>query len=467
MPTIHVIDWQKSSTDKSPLKIVFDPEQIYPGDQINIRLFSAYPYRLESPYGGLSAKSIATENPPIEEVIYLSGNAEITTEYPVDSIVSAFSSCQIVSETTRKIVIPANFPITLLSVVGQKLKLNTTDKLHGSIKLIYHTFSGQKWSLKPFSEPTKALLFAQNLSDLSYENVPITVNERSVSSNDGVTLEMHDKTIIANKLAFRLYPANADVELKANAGLIEPSMTTLISARDTLSFNSENEKTASRYINELVWTGNVFLYDENYNDVIPGISVSGGKIVLSQKCTGNITIDYKTTVKLFNYTPATGGVWGNKKQYGRVVAFNKRKKLFAALDMSIPGGDKNRYDAIVVYKKVLAQNDKLWELPTTWPNDNTYAGYPSLTDSEKPEIGVGGVNQDVRHVVYVEDDEIYEDMPLVTWNRPSPTKTTPLNGVKWEINVNIPTPGEGDSTYVYDQLIAKEAALRALYNIQS
>jgi hypothetical protein len=479
--TTHIINWKSGvDTTKPPLTIITAPDSIVAGDEITISLYSATQYNLLSPYNGLSSKTIASANPSIDEVIELSGSAEINAKYPVASLVSAIAAIPLVDELTHKVVINAGQPLgALVSVVNQRLVINSTLKLHGGIQAVYNTFPAQQWTHKPFAKKCSALLFAQNTVDLSYENVPLSIGERSSSTNDSIRIEGYPIVyhFSTNPYAgFIVFPARANAIVKADYGWVvkRPDISYLIE-REKVTFAGKTANAAFFIDKKLTFTG--YFFNAKHEVVIPKFTVSAGNLASDIDCYGTGFLTYETLGTVYDYnaqiTVDNTGPFGSwLTVVGNVFAFDPEKVGIAAtyeIPLNTIGENLTREIMIEVYREVLVVGKDIFEVPDgtpAYPDGNNYTHYSGLPDNQKPPLGEAyAVTRWVHESVFIINGAVNHEFEVVNWSLPA-SDADPFLGVVYKMTDKIPTTSSLDyPQQVLDELNKEKADLIVKYNI--
>jgi len=404
-----IINWKQLADNTKPLLIVkTEPDSIYTGDSFKVRLFSAYNHNLISPYGGLGSKQIEAAK-PITETVELSGSSEIRTEYPIKSVSTIRALLPIIDETTRAIVIAAGDSARdLVSVVNQQLKLsNETLKLHGSVEVRYSTFDAQVWQHKPFNSKGRVLLFAHNVELGNYENVPITINERS-KPGDSIKIEawtFQPKQSFNPYHAVVIYPADKKYIVKADVGEVkfrEPVTHTI--KAESISFSGKEITTSYPLIRLKKVTG--IFFDASLNEITPHFRLSDGMIKSDVECYGFAIVDYDTKGLIYDYNADVHIdtiLHHTTINIGHIIAQEKGKTGIGA-SYKVPLWQtevKKPVDFYTITRKVLAQSATTFEYPPNWSNDdNTYPNLPGA--SAIPELGSGFVTAVVVESGYVD-----------------------------------------------------------------
>jgi len=478
--TTHIIDWKlgiDANANKPPLTIITDPESIQVGDVISISLYSAYPYQLISPYNGLSSKTVkaGSGNKAIEDVIDLSGSTDVSAKFPIASVVSAVAAIALVDETTRQVVLSAGMPLgALVSVVNQKLVINSALKLHGSIKLIYKTFDAQQWTHSSFAQKGAALLFAYNETFANYENVPLTISERAKESRDSIKIDGYAKSTAQAYAGFIVYPSDANPLVLTDAGSTSPTgIVSHIISREQISFSGKTAS-ASFVIDSLIDFRGYF-FDAKHNVVSPSVSVSDGELAANIDCYGVGFITYKTSGATYDYfakktSNNSGGLYPSwTTTIGTIFAFD-RDKVGIAATYDIPPIELvgvNRESVLEVYRDVIVVGEQMFEMPdgaTAYPDDNDYIAYPMAGD--KPPLGEAyAVTQWVHESIYVSNGNVVSDLLAVTYYAPTPVEQA--FPAKFKLTDNIPTEASEDFPQsVIDELWQTRADLIAKYGIE-
>lgn len=406
-----IIEWKNLLANNKPLLVVkTDPESLYAGDSFKVKLYSAYNHALISPYDGLGAKTIEPVE-PITETVELSGSSEMNTEFPINSVISLRALLPIVDETTRTIVIETGDNARdFVSVVNQRLRLmNESLKLHGSITIIYNTFDAQVWQHKPFASKGKAMLFAHNLDVDIYENVPLSINERT--ANKGLKIEGR---AVQPERGFNpyhsviIYPNDAkQLIVKATRGSVRfRGIDSHDIENEQVNFSGKELSTSYPITKLNNISGDWFNRDGNA--ISPGFRLDNGIIKSDIDCYGIGFIDYTTRglwydynadVKIDTVTNTT------TIKIGYIFAY-ERGKFDSAVSYQVPqwqSDTKQPIDFYTVTRKVLSQRSRTFECPPNWDSDdNTYPSQPNLSPNDLPEIGSGFVSGVVIESGYVD-----------------------------------------------------------------
>jgi hypothetical protein len=473
--TTLIIDW-KAATDKPPLTVVVEPSPVLVGDPLTISLYSAYKHRLESPYSGLGAKSSKTEK-DIVEVIDLSGSNEVTTKFPIESIVSAVAAIALVDEATRKVVLAAGLPLDkLITVVNQKLKIDNALKLHGSIKLTYKTFPVQKWQHNPFTEQGAAVLFAFNETVKTFENVTFTISAREKNGQDGIKIQGYPFNYVITSetyAKFIVFPASKKAIVKTNAGEV--------TKKEDISYKIEKERidfqgkkaNASFFIdNKISFIG--YFFDGKHNVVNPSFTVSDGELVASVECYGVGFLTYQTKGTVYDYKAQhtvdnTGLFPSHSTLVGTIFAFDPDKVGIAAtydIPLAQPVST-NIENMIEVYREVLVIGKDSYEMPDCtppYPDGNTYTHYPNSPTI--PPMGEAyAVTKWFHETVSVRGSVLYHENAMPSWTTPV-TYPDDFIGVKYKLNHQIPEqPTAEISQQIIDELNQAKAKLIEKYGI--
>lgn len=455
--TTHIIDWKnKSSLSNKPMvTIVTEPDSINVGDVVTIKLYSAYPHELSSPYLGLGAKRVLPDssNVDLDEIVELSGGSEISCKFPIASVKSIVVGLPIVDETSRA-VIDNDRLSQLITVVNHQLKItDSTVKMHGSIRIIYKTFNAQQWIHSAFLQKGRALLFAHNLTTGDYENVALSINEQTRSVNDSIRIDSYptlkfDMTPYAH---FIVYPANRRKFIAADVGsvnFVRNEQQTITAEQITFSGKEAN---ASFYIDSLK-SFKGFFFDAKGNVISPAFSVSDGKLVANVECWGSGYINYKTTGSIYEYnaevsiTNIPGGGQHMDVQIGTVYAFDWEKKGISA-SYKIPNvvfESSEPTDFIEIYKEIVIDRNGAWEKPDDFTGDEN-------TMIQQYVVASG---------YYYSNG--YTDVATYGQENLGVYKNRPFSGVKYKMNKNIPTNA---NAYVQMAVAQKVADLTFKYGI--
>lgn len=469
--TTHIINW-KSSANKPPLTIITDPESIYVGDMISISLYSAYPYNLISPYKGLGSKTVAadSENQLIDEVVDLSGSSDVAAKFPIASVSGIMAAIPIVDEITRTVVVEAGFPLgALVSVVNQQLVIDPTLKLHGSIRLVYKTFNAQKWTHRAFAKKGSALLFAQNTLTMDYENVPLSISEKTNTANDSIKIESYPTSKFGYDpyAHFIVYPASKNVRILTDHGKTKRLRNESHKIkREQISF-SGTEASASFIIDSFdKFTG--YFFDGKGQVISPSFSLSGGILKANMECYGTGFLSYQTAGGVYQYSAEVakkdvlGGGLETQITLGTIFAFDPDKKGIAAT-YDIP---QNSVDAVnptdfcTVYTEMLLQEGGAFEKPPNFPTDNLF---PSGIVGDGIIVGDPYLIQKRIHAVgkLYGNDTMDVDTMLVNWETPWGGSEIQPDAV-YHIDESIPSDA---SDYAKEQMQAKIKDLKAKYGI--
>lgn len=277
-----------------------------------------------------------------------------------------------------------------------------------------------------------------------------------------ITLEGHDRKLgVGICYTVRMFTSDGHksfVQVKCSPGtLIEISGQSVL-LKETISFSNDNSAGGRVFMESLAAPIDVslgFFVDENYDFVTPTITLENGKLKSSIKITGSVVVEYYANARLFNHFP--GRETFNKTRWGTILAFNKSKKATASFDTFSGFTDKNRRDAIIVYRNLVinSHENSPFEKPSNWPDENDYTGLTPLT-SEKPELGIGAEQQKIMQVVYTSNATHQYDTPANDW-------FTPSHGALWSnavIHVKRNYPATPDDDFD-SQIIA---ALDSEYN---
>lgn len=469
--TTHIINW-KSSANKPPMTIVTDPESIYVGDVISISLYSAYPYNLLSPYKGLGSKTVAadSENQLIDEVVDLSGSSDVAAKFPIASVSGIFAAIPIVDEVTRVVVVEAGFPMgALVSVVNQRLVIDTMYKLHGSIRLVYKTFNAQKWTHRAFAKKGSTLLFAQNTLTMDYENVPLSISEKTNSANDSIKIEGYPTSKFGYDpyAHFIVYPASKNVKILTDYGTVKGLRTEIHKIKkEQISFSGK-EASASFVIDQIdKFTG--YFFDDKGQVISPDFNLSDGILKSNLECYGTGFLSYQTAGTVYQYSAKVqkkdvpGGGLETEITLGTIFAFDPLKKGIAAT-YDIP---QNSVDAInptdfcTIYTEMLLQEEGAFEKPPNFPTDILF---PSGISGDGIIIGDPYLIQKRIHAVgkLYGNDSMDVDTMLVNWE--SPWGGSEINpDAVYHIDENIPSDA---SDYAKEQMQSKIKELKAKYGI--
>jgi hypothetical protein len=397
-----VIDW-KSAATKPLLVVKTDPESISVGDSFKVKLFSAYPYDLKSPYDGIGSKKTEASK-PITETVELSGSSDINTQYPIKSVLSIKSLLPIIDELKQEAVVAAGDSArSLIKVVNQQLKLtDATLKLHGSIEVSYETFEAQVWKHNAFAKAGKALLFAKNKTTADVENVPLSISERALQSVS-FKIEPYERNgafSLDNYAWFIVYPTDKNCLLTVDHGAItrQGDVSDKIE-KERINF-SGTEANASFLIEKLVtFTG--YFFDGKGKVIRPKFRVGKGILKSDMPCYGTGFLTYFATGTVYSYAIEktykefiAGGLFPIRQleiQRGTVFLFEK-DKIGISLTYDIPDMQAQQHVEPVeffrIYSEYVVQDKKTFELPPNFPDDNTFPSNPAgdLPDKDTPSI---------------------------------------------------------------------------------
>jgi hypothetical protein len=263
-----------------------------------------------------------------------------------------------------------------------------------------------------------------------------------------------------------IYPASANPIVKTDVGTAtQISTVSNLIFREKISFSGKTANARFR-INALAGNVQGFFFNANNNETNPSFSVKNGVLEASQEVWGSCYINYYSTGVVYEYDAE---VVGFTTTIGTVFAFHPEKKGIAA-SYEIPahtkGGD--REDVIIIYREVIVQGANQFEMPDgtpAWPDDAVYLSYPSAQTDDKPIAGDAyAVQQENRHIVFVENSAFFDDTSSPFWNKPETVGT--FQGVKWKIKSNIPTePTETIDAGLITQLNDRLLELQNEYGI--
>jgi hypothetical protein len=125
----------------------------------------------------------------------------------------------------------------------------------------------------------------------------------------------------------------------------------------------------------------------------------------------------------------------------------------------------DREDVIVVYREVIVQGEKVFEMPPNWPTTNTYPSYPAALEENRPVIGDAFATQQwIVEAIFVEKGGIFSDLPVSVYYRPTTGEV--FADVKWKLTNNIPaSPTATINANMIAILNTRLAELITKYNI--
>jgi len=473
----HVINW-KSNADalKPPLTIITDPESINTGDVIKISLYSAYPHDLISPYDGLGSKSVApdSDNLPITEVIELSGSSDISTKFPIASASSMLAALPLVDEVTRKIIVHAGMPLgAIVRVVNNQLKIDDSLKLHGSIRIVYRTFNAQKWTHQPFLQKGNALLFSYNKTLAIYEDVPLSINERSNTGNDSIKINYYPNpsTVFSYEryAYFIVFPASKNAIIKTDFGKAErQGEVSYLVEKERISFSGK-EANAEFFINNLS-SFKGFFFDGKGKIIEPSFHVDGGILKSSVDCYGTGYLSYSTLGTVYAYSAektqkdVLGGGLEISVKIGSIFAFDPVKiGIAATYDIPVMSTEQvNPIEFCRIYSEYVVQEQQAYELPPNFPTDNIY---PSQPTGNFPSIDETSLIIERTHIIgnYFSGGGIDTQSYVVNWLDPY-TGNTDNPDLVYKVKENIP---EDADEYTKQLMRDKIKELKVKYGIKS
>jgi hypothetical protein len=470
--TTHIIDWQAASAnaDKPPFVAVIEPSLPVVGDPLTISVYSAYPHTLTSPYNGLGAKTVNAKDKDIVEIIDLSGSTDVSTKFPIASVVSAVAAIALVDEANRQVVVFSSMPLNnLLSVVNQKLKINSALKLHGSIKLTYRTFSVQQWQHEPFSDSGSVILFAHNETLQNFETVAFSVSQK----NETIKIEAYPTTgefSYTPYAHFIVFPVNNNLIIKSDGGAVhkQGDVSHIITSEEVI-FSGSNSINASFSIDTFKKCTGLF-FDAVGNIIHPEFKAENGMLVSDVECYGSGSLDYATQGTVYSYdaeiktTHLPSGAVDNQVTIGSVFVFDPSKSGIAA-SYKIPQYQQTITNPIIfcrVYSEYIIQETKRFELPPNFPTDNVFPNMPNA--DAVPEIDVTTLSVERTHTVgryYSTGGSIDIEKEINRWYEPYHGMTEQPD-VKYKMQESIP---DSASEVDKQQMQRKINELKASYGI--
>lgn len=431
-------------------KAVLEPSSPQIGQPFKIKIYAPRPVGILSHYGVILSST--TESEPLkEEIIPLNGSPE----YPVRQWVYHKLANNIVNVETRSLAYLAGGDIPE--------NLADDDRYIGSIDAKYYPFDVQIFEHQGIANPGDCILWAFDTNGCFYD-IRVTVSKAQTDNGQyNIILEGHDRKL-APGIAYTVRMFTSDnhatpVTVKCYPGTFDEIAQQSVWLKETVSFSGGKTAKARAYINSLATPINTdgFLFvDENYEFVTnPNIWLEDGELKSTKNLTGRVIIEYYATARLFNHTPdiAAFNFW----RWGTFLAFNKERRADAMFDIANEYENKKIEDVIIVYRELVinSHTNSPFEKPSNWPDGNDYTGLTPL-ESEKPELGVGAVNQIKMQTVSVQNNIPFPQFTGNDW-------TTPTPGQKWteaviHIKKNYPaTPSDDFDQQLIDALDAEYA----------
>lgn len=417
------------------------------GQKFQITVWAIENYQIQSAYGTVLSK-IKRQSAEEIEIIR---PGEILS-FPVKKIISKNIANPILSKISRDVVYDLTDPPP-----NDDLR----DDLVGSLKIRYVPVDRQIFVHSALNNPGDYLLYAIDDNGCVQE-IHFSVAENS-SAEPSLSLQAHDRTLEFGKFAVRLLPPSNDIYLKVSSGLLEETISQLVDIKEVIEFNAEQEKSASYPIESTPDIQANFFLDDADNFISLNISISGRKIKLSQRATGQIAIAYKTSARLFNYTPPPFS--GGLRKFGIILATNKKTHAKASFDTFVFNSDTpgDSEAMLIVSRDVVVQGKNRFEMPPLWETNNTYPSYPSALVDDKPVIGDAfAVETYEAEIVVIERGSVTSYYPPVIWYKP--TTGEAFADVKWKLTDLIPAaPTETIDAAMIAQLQTRRAELLVKY----
>lgn len=387
---------------KPPFVYKIEPSSLYTNDEFKVLLYSPQQYDLFSPYYGITGDK-QTET-AIERIETLSIDS-LNIEYPIAELLNVTVKNGIVNKSTRQAIYSGGQVITnLFEIVNSALKLVDADvNLIGSITVKYKSYPAQTWQHKGFKTSGDAMLFAQNLTTLEWENIPLSIGERTDTANTSIKIEawtFQPKRGFSPYHAVIIYPADKQYKVTTDYGLVQyrEKATHTIKAEE-LSFSGKEANTNYPIVSLVKVTGSFF--DANLNEVTPRFRLSDGVIKSNIECYGFAIVEYTTEGLVYDYnadvTIQTVPTNLTTIRIGYIIA-QEKGKIGIGASYKVPQWQNNTVERMDFYKitrKVVTQGNKTFEYPPNWDTDNSYPNAPSAPTEEKPEIGVDYLTTDI------------------------------------------------------------------------
>jgi hypothetical protein len=317
----------------------------------------------------------------------------------------------------------------------------------------YQTFDVQVWQHKPFTKKGNALLFAHNLTIGNYENVPLSISERTSSSSDSIKIEWYPtaKYGYAPYAHFIVYPASKNAFVVADVGTVDKLRDEAQTIKKEQLTFSGLEANASFAIDELVsFTG--YFFDAIGNHITPQFRANAGKIISDTECWGTGFVSYKTSGSVYAYNADVttinlpGGGTHTSINLGIVFAFDRSKKGIAT-SYEIPVNTMETTspkDFCKVYKEIVIDNFGSWEKPDGFSGDDN-------TQIQQYVVATG----------YIYSNEI-TDVAEYNAEQLSVYKNQMFTGVKYKMESSIDTSA---SAYAKQAMETKQQELVVKYGI--
>lgn len=437
-----ILDWRvESSANQRSLKYVIEPSTIYPGDTVTISIYDPDDYGLMSLYGGLSDKSIATENEAKTELLRI----DEQPEFPISELNGVVASLPII-DTEGKSIFKAGGGslLALMPVVDSQFKpdVQLNGKI-GSAKCEYKTYPAQVWKHDGFDAAGQAVLFATNEETLKEELIPLTIYERPESATDtrlaieGTPITKAYFGLYGVYAKFRVLPAKLSPTVKATVGRVErvgPVVHTVKS--ESIRLDGSGKASAEFSIKKLLSSTGVF-FDSKDKEVTPSFSATQGVLTYTKGAFGDVYVSYETDAIEYDYFAdvqiAPDG--SSTVEIGKVIA----AKDGDSISYEIPAHEANFRDKVEVLSvsyEIAATEKGAFEMPPHISSgDASYPGHGYSGDELMDTTGYAPTEVIIESVMF--------DGFGLSFNEENDRTMKPFNGREndtrvYQVRKNIP-----------------------------
>jgi hypothetical protein len=468
-----IIDFSASYTaEKQPFVYKITPDSVYVGDTFTVSIYAPAQYELISPYSGIiEQKRVKPTAPQRTQTISISS---LSTDYPISELIGCFCANEIIDTTTRQRVKDSGSnALDLFNVVNGALKLKSdSQKLVGSIKVVYTSHLEQYWKHASFKNAGDVILFAQNLTSLEYENVTLSISEKTATASDSIKIEGYPNPSSIFSYApfahFIVYPASKSLLIKTDFGKTHKIKTVSQEIKhESISFSGKESNAA--YFIDVFESFTGYFFDAHGAVIEPSFSVSEGRLIASVDCYGAGFLRYSTQGTVYAYdakvttTNLLGGGIQTDIRLGTVFAFDPEKiGIAASYDIPVNALENGAQpvDFATVYSEIVLQETGAYEKPPNFPTDVIFPNQPI---GNFPIAGDPYVIQKRVHIAA----QLYnnESVDYTSFNHKF---EDPYNGsdvqndIVYHIDESIPTTA---TDYAKEQMKAKIDALKVKYGI--